>query len=191
MYRSIAISALAGVSLLLGQNPSAKQKDPNPVSAGRSTSAEMKPSDTQFIQEALAGGRKEVELAQRTVTKAIDTKVQEYARRLIGDHKAANAKLEQIASNAGVATTGPSAIDHNGADRLDPNVKHPDEHLFTLSSTEFDKAYIKQMVEDHQAAIARFEAAQKNVSDARLRGFISATLPTLRQHLRMAQSLEK
>jgi len=65
-----------------------------------------------------------------------------------------------------------------------------DSHLSGLNGTDFDRAFAKQMVQDHEQAIAKFEAAQQEVTDTEVRGFIAATLPTLREHLKQARDIQ-
>jgi putative membrane protein len=55
----------------------------------------------------------------------------------------------------------------------------------------FDRAYMEQMVEDHKAAVELFEtAADDDGLDINLRGYAKQTLPTLREHLKEAQTIE-
>ena len=60
-----------------------------------------------------------------------------------------------------------------------------------MQGAEFDKAWAKQMVANHKAGIAKFEAEQKDAQNADLQNFVSMTLPTLREHLSQAQALDK
>ena len=58
-----------------------------------------------------------------------------------------------------------------------------------LKGAEFDKAYIKHMVEDHEKAVKLFENASKNLKDPGLKAFATKTLPTIKEHLEMAKKL--
>ena len=59
-----------------------------------------------------------------------------------------------------------------------------------LLGAEFDKAYAKHMVEDHEKAVKLFENASKNIKDPGLKDFATKTLPTIKEHLEMAKKLE-
>jgi putative membrane protein len=56
----------------------------------------------------------------------------------------------------------------------------------------FDKAYAEEIaVGAHEDAVALFEKASNDVKDPDIRQFAIQTLPTLRQHLRMAGTLKQ
>jgi putative membrane protein len=63
------------------------------------------------------------------------------------------------------------------------------DHLLTLKGADFDHAFMKHMVSDHQEAIALFEREAKDGKDPELKDFASKTLPTLREHLKMARKI--
>ena len=53
---------------------------------------------------------------------------------------------------------------------------------------EFDKAYMKQMVKDHEAAVKLFSRQADRDDDADAKAFAAKTLPTLQNHLQMARA---
>jgi putative membrane protein len=61
------------------------------------------------------------------------------------------------------------------------------EKLSKLSGEEFDKAYMKTMVRDHKKDVKDFEKASKDLADADLKGWAAKTLPTLEEHLKLAE----
>lgn len=61
--------------------------------------------------------------------------------------------------------------------------------LPTLRGAAFDTAFANAMVNGHNKAISMLETAQNQVQRQELRTLIASTLPTLRQHLQMAESL--
>jgi putative membrane protein len=58
-----------------------------------------------------------------------------------------------------------------------------------LSGGVFDKSYIKSQVKAHQATIALFKKEIASGEDSDARAFASATLPTLRTHLKKINSI--
>jgi putative membrane protein len=55
----------------------------------------------------------------------------------------------------------------------------------------FDREYMQQMIEHHKADIELFEtAADDEKLDLVLRGYAKRTLPTLREHLEEAQTIQ-
>jgi putative membrane protein len=61
--------------------------------------------------------------------------------------------------------------------------------LFKADGADFDRAYMNHMVEDHEKDVAEFEHYAKHGRDERLREFARKTLPTLREHLKMARDI--
>ena len=51
-----------------------------------------------------------------------------------------------------------------------------------------DRAYISAMVKDHKEDIAEFEKEASSGSDPNIKAFAAKTLPTLKEHLTMAES---
>jgi putative membrane protein len=164
----------------------------------------------QFVSDAAIGGMKEVRLSEVALDKSQNPQVRDFATRMVHDHSAANATLEQIARQKGMdlPATNTFAID-------DPNWNNPIitgseqvkegyllttnipistyqdfKHLKSLTGKQFDDAYVQDMVSDHIMTIHEFEVAQRNLSDPELRQFAAQTLPTLRMHSEMAQRLE-
>ena len=50
---------------------------------------------------------------------------------------------------------------------------------------------MKHMVEDHKKDVAAFRKAGRDLKDAEVKQFASSTLPTLEDHLRMAESVAR
>lgn len=85
----------------------------------------------------------------------------------------------------------PNAAYGQDSTRQDGMRRHAQEmqRLSTLRGAEFDTAFVNAMAEGHEKAISMLEAAQPQVQHEELRTLITATLPTLRAHLQLAQSL--
>jgi putative membrane protein len=64
------------------------------------------------------------------------------------------------------------------------------QRLEAMPEPDFDQAYANQAVRDHVQAIQLFENASTSLTDKDLQKFAEKTLPTLREHLRMAQDLQ-
>jgi putative membrane protein len=63
------------------------------------------------------------------------------------------------------------------------------ETLAKLQGANFDRAYIRQMVEDHEKAVKLFSQEAQEGQDADLKAFAAETLPTLQEHLKMVSQL--
>jgi putative membrane protein len=61
--------------------------------------------------------------------------------------------------------------------------------LEVLSGDTFDKSYIKGTIKDHEDDIKAFEKESQSGQDTDAKAFATATLPTLREHLKMIRSI--
>jgi len=152
------------------------------ISAGTclSTTARAQ-SDEAFAKDAASGGMTEVKLGQLAQQKGSSATVKEFGKRMEMDHTKAGERLKTAASKDNV--TLPS--DMNAKDRATY------ERLSKLSGTEFDKAYAQDMVKDHETDVAAFKKEATNGKNPDLKQFASETLPTLEDHLKMAQDMQK
>lgn len=73
-----------------------------------------------------------------------------------------------------------------------PEEVKSDRHYRNLSrkeGAEFDKSYVKMMVDQHEADVKLFERAARESEDSEVRSFASRHLPSLQQHLQRANNL--
>ena len=63
------------------------------------------------------------------------------------------------------------------------------ERFVGLTGKSFDDAYLNHEVQCHSKAIAKFEKASRDLPEGELKQFVVNTLPTLREHLAMAQRM--
>jgi putative membrane protein len=137
-------------------------------------------ADLKFINDAAQGGMMEVQLGQTAQQKASSDAVKEFGKKMEQDHSQANKELTDLAKMKNVSL--PSDMG---------NHKSMVDKLSALSGAAFDKAYMKAMVRDHRKDVKEFERESANGMDSDVKAFAAKTLPTLKEHLRMAEDLEK
>jgi len=137
---------------------------------------QLSSKDFKFVKAAVEGGKMEVTLGQIASQNAQDPAVREFGAKMVQDHQAANQELIQVITQKGATVTGtPGWLDERTI-----------SHLQGLKGTEFDKAYMKDMVSDHRDDIKEFQKEADNGDDPDVKNFASKTLATLQEHLRMA-----
>ena len=141
----------------------------------------MDPADTDFMTKAAQGGMSEVNMGNVASSKATNADVKKFGDRMVTDHSKANDELKQLASTKGVTLP---------ADVNDEQKKTMDE-ISAKNGKDFDKAYMDDMVKDHEKYVSEFEKASKNAKDADLKAWVTKTLPTLQEHLKMAKDAQK
>lgn len=137
-------------------------------------------TDATFIKKAAIGGMTEIDLGRIAAQKGHSEAAKEFGNRMVTDHSKANDELKSIASKLGVSV--PDKVDAKHQATIARFGKMP-------AGAAFDKAYAKDMVDDHDEDVAEFEKAEKQVSNSELKKFISDTLPTLKEHLVMARKV--
>jgi len=65
------------------------------------------------------------------------------------------------------------------------------DELAKLTGDKFDKKYLGTIIDAHKKSIKAFEKESKSGEDTELKSFATNTLPTLKHHLDMAQSVER
>jgi putative membrane protein len=168
----------AAVALAFGLTAFAQESSAPPTRVNDSDGGSVT-SDQTFLKEAAEGGLAEVELGQLAVEKSSNEDVKRFAQRMVEDHGKANEDLKQLATQKGVSLPSePTA-----------KQKAKKEQLSKLSGNEFDKAYMSDMLKDHKAYIAAFEKESDSGNDSDIKRFASQALPTLRAHLKQAESV--
>ena len=142
-----------------------------------STASTLGPDDTTFVNKAAQGGMAEVSLGQLASSKATNPDVKAFGDRMVTDHTRLNDELKQLAQSKGV--TLPADVDQESKDTADK--------LSKASGKEFDKAYIDDMVKDHEKDVKEFEKQSKDAKDPDLKAWVTKSLPTLQDHLKMAK----
>jgi putative membrane protein len=135
--------------------------------------------DSSFLKSAAQGGMSEVELGQLAQQKALNPAIKEFGAMMVKDHTAANEKLKALAASEQVSLPeGPSLMQKASKSRLN-----------MLSGDSFDKAYVKDMIDDHKDDIEEFQKEVSEGKDPQAKAFASATLPTLQMHLQRIQAI--
>ena len=124
-------------------------------------SAAAQSADQPVAREAAMGGMAEVALGNLAKEKASNADVKQFADRMVTDHGKANDELKQWAQEKKV--TLPAATDAKH--------KATRDRLAKLSGDAFDKAYMRDMVMDHQHDVAAFKREAESGKDANLKAW--------------------
>jgi|GEM_PF-2009601 len=162
---------------------------PGTAPAASPSQAAPKPSDSKpahadaaFMDDAAHAGHYEVEAAQLALKKGQSDAVKGFAKRMIDDHTAASQQLASLAAAKNhKLPDGPSLV-QKGKLKL----------LGTHDGAKFDKSYIDGLgPKAHKETIELFEKASSKAHDPDVKAFADKTLPTLREHLKLAEELDR
>jgi putative membrane protein len=144
-------------------------------------SAALSPGDRTFAEKAASGGMAEIATAQLAQQKAASPQVKQFADRMITDHTQANNELQQIAQQQNFELPSqPNQQERSAAQRLNG-----------MKGSAFDRSYAQAELRDHQQDVALFQKEATSGQDPALKQYAQKTLPVLRQHLQMAQTLNR
>lgn len=147
------------------------------TSTASTTSSSVDPADQDFMTKVAQGSMAEASLGQMASSKATNPDVKTFADRMVTDHTKLNDELKQLAQTKGV--TLPADVDQASKDAADKLSKE--------SGKEFDKSYIGAMVTGHEKVVAAFEKEAKDGKDPDLKTWVTNSLPTIKDHLKMAK----
>ena len=144
----------------------------------RDKSAKGNP-DQHFVTHASQDGLAEVNHGRLAARKASNAEVKRFAQRMVQDHTAANEQLTRLANQKQFKLASTMGKKHDAMQ----------EKLTRLEGEEFDREYMKHMVMGHKEAVSLFEKEAQNGKDEDLKSFAEKTLPKLKEHQKLAQSV--
>lgn len=136
-------------------------------------------SDADFLVKSTVCNHCEVKLSEHAAKNATDPKVKEFAQKIAKEHADAADNLSKEAKRMKVAVVAGTEKD----------TKEKMDRLTKLNGADYDKEYMRMMIEAHQNAIKLFDSEANNGSDADLKKFATTMIPTLKKHLEEAQSI--
>jgi putative membrane protein len=164
-YRAACLIATALVAA-----PALAQTTPPPASSPPAATA-MKVNAAEFVNKAANSDMFEVQSSQLALTRTQDSRLREFAQRMVKDHTQASDKLKAAAQNQTVPTT----LDQEHAGML--------QKLQQAQGDDFSRQYAQMQLDGHQKAVALFESYAQNGDHAQLKQFAQQTVPALREHL--------
>jgi putative membrane protein len=129
----------------------------------------------------------EVEIGQLAQTKATDTQVRDFARRIVTEHRALKTEFTNAAQRLSLTPTMP---------RADENL--PEDHQAGLrdlnalaKGRDFDRAFVKHEIKMHRKVVDEVEDALRGNRNAEIRPVLEKARDGLRAHLTTLEELER
>jgi predicted outer membrane protein len=151
----------------------------NPVPSPQAGSEAV--NDSSFVRQALTGNLLEVRLGRLAESKASSPAVKQFAQRMITDHT--------NMQNQWAALAARNRLQAKPA--LDPAQDQDARQLAQLSGTEFDRAYMSQMVQEHRKDLDEFRRVGTTADAPEVRELATTGVATIQQHLTMAQQVSR
>ncbi len=176
---SMGVAVLFSMSAFAQDAGAASKSDDSakPAKAEKSAKAKTGGMDQMFVKKAAEGGLAEVDLGNVAKQNGSNDAVKQFGDRMVTDHSKANDELKSLAQQKNwTLPTEPKAADKSKKDRLSK-----------MNGAAFDKAYMRDMVMDHEKDVKEFKKCAASCKDSDLKAWAAKTAPTLEDHLKMAR----
>jgi putative membrane protein len=131
------------------------------------------PADKAFVAKVSQGGMFEVAAGQLAMTKGSTQDIRDFATAEVHDHTLVGDKLKKVSGEAGITfSTTPNA-------EFSAKLKH----LSSLSGSDFDKAYLAEMLDLHHKDGAAFAMEATNGGTADFKAFGAETHRIVLRHI--------
>ena len=136
---------------------------------------------SSFLVNIANGGMEKMQLGEIARQKAVDQKVKDFAALMTKEHAPVNDLIKSLAVRRNV--TLPTTVGDKEKKEIDDLIKK--------SGSNFDRAYMKSMIRNHNETIDLYENAANKVKDSAIKTFIDNSLPALRNRLDSAKAIQK
>jgi putative membrane protein len=145
---------------------------------GLAQDPQLADSDRAFIKMAASSGLAEIQLGKLAAERADNSEVRDFAKRLEKDHTQGDLELLKILDAQRISISRDMGPYQMAA-----------AELTKLRGVEFDRAYLRHMVKEHEEAVAQFAAEAKEGRHPELKAYAAKVLLTLQEHLQLARDL--
>jgi len=161
--------AMAAVTLVAGTAAFAQQKAPAEAVA--------------FAKKVASANTFEIQSSELAKDRSQSSDVKSFAEQMIKDHTKAGNDFRSAVAEAHISPPP----------REEPNAKQTATlaKLKNAQGAAFDKAYVSAQLAAHKEAVSLFGKYAKSGRTGPLKQFAQSTLPTLEDHLSMAQELSR
>ncbi len=142
------------------------------------SSAALSAPPRMFLTDAIKGDNSEIALGRLIAARGYSWHVRSFGNTLVADHSMARGQVVAVAREMGVRP--PTGIM--------PEARAERRKLERLHGRAVDYEVRRYMVHDHREDIAKFEA-QARTGERNTARLAREQLPTLRKHLRIAESI--
>jgi putative membrane protein len=140
------------------------------------------PTTPDFVKQVAISDMFEIESSKLAQQKG-NAGEKTFASQMVSDHTKTSTELKGMVTGGKVKADVPTALDSSHQSKLDK--------LKGESGKDFSSDYDSMQVSAHKDAVSLFERYAKGGENADLKNWAGKTLPTLKHHLDMAQSLKK
>jgi putative membrane protein len=178
LYKQVFAAAVAVAAVIaLAGSPVAQEAKKE--QAAKKDRAGLQGQDAKYVREIAQANIAEVRAGKLGASKAASDEVKKFAQHMVDDHSKQLAEVRNMAKAKGMQLPSTPAKKHQDAMKK----------LESASGAEFDKAFMTQMVKDHEEALKLVQDTSKNAKDKELKAAAEKATPVIQKHLEMAKSV--
>jgi putative membrane protein len=180
MRTKLTIALLISAALTASPSLLAQSKDTKDASAKtEQKKGGLTGKDRKYFQDIAQANMAEVETGKLAQSKASSEEVKKYASHMIEDHGQMLEEQQAMAKAKGMQLPKQPKKEHQSALKK----------LEGMSGQEFDRAYMEQMVKDHDKTLKLVRETAKNAKDPELKQAAEKAAPDVEKHLAMAKQI--
>lgn len=147
------------------------------IGGTQAAKSDVTPATQAFLKKAAEEQQAQIALGQLAAKQATNTRVKNFGDEMILVHRTVSFQLRELATPRGVQLP------------LEPDDEHKriQKELAQRSGHAFDRAYMQQILSDHQNDVNEFEDGMQQIDDAEVLRWAHKTLPMLRAHIEDAR----
>jgi putative membrane protein len=154
---------------------------PNAMRAAGSAAASHMASD--YVKQAAMTDMFEIQAGRIASQKSKDTEVKNFADRMVKDHTQTTDMLKKTLREDNENIVPPSDLDSTHKQML--------TQLEDAPAADFNKTYMDMQVKGHEQAVKLHQDYAANGDDAKLKDFAKDVVPKIKEHLAMAQRIDR
>lgn len=135
-------------------------------------------SEARFLQKAAGESLAGAKLGRLAQQKALRDEVRQFADRMVAEHRRNGEALMELSAAKRVPLPT----------QLEAKQRRDLERLQKLAGPDFDRAYMRLMLEEHRRAVKDFSRHAKGARDPDVREFAEQSLATLKDHRAAARA---
>lgn len=145
------------------------------------TATVLTKDDADFLVNAASGNMMEIELGTLAQAHSNNARVKAFGAMMVEDHGGNAKQLKALGTSKKLVLP----------DSMSNDQRKEIENLKKKTGNDFNRAYIRLMVNDHKEDIKEYEKQARKGTDPRITAFAGNTLPILQKHLDSANNLGK
>ncbi len=179
MIRYVLLALAVAATPAIAQTGSSQASGSQSSGSKSSSAGKMAKQDMDALAKLAQADMAEIDAGKLASQKASNPDVKKYGQHMVDEHTKMLEEGKKIAQAKGAKPPASADSKHRAALKK----------LQGLSGDEFDRAYMKQMVSDHQEVLKLAQKTAKDTKDAELKAHVEKGTPHIQEHLDMAKKL--